>query len=75
MARSMSMASEPPAPCESPKPQKLRKSAVYKIVTVIILVLLALWLWRIYTRLPPAHPLQYPAAFSCADLICFEALQ
>jgi hypothetical protein len=57
------MSAIPPAPQWSPEPPKLNKSTVYKIVIVIVLVLLACWLWRVYKHLPPAHPLQYPAAY------------
>lgn len=58
------MSPEPPASHEPPEPPKLRKSTVYKIVTVIIFVLIAYWLWKIYTHLPPTQPLQYPADYS-----------
>ena len=54
------MLPEPPASNEPPEP-KLRKSTVYKIVAVIILVLLAYWFWKTYTHLPPPQPLQYPS--------------
>jgi hypothetical protein len=56
----MSMPPEPPAPHEPPERAKSKRSTVYKIVTVIIFVLLAYWVWKIYTHIP-AQPLQYPA--------------
>jgi hypothetical protein len=55
------MPPESPAFREPPEPPKLRKSTVYKVVVVIILVLVAYWLWKIYTHLPPPQPLSYPS--------------
>jgi hypothetical protein len=49
-----------PASHKVPEPPKLRKSTVYKIVMIIILLLIAYWLWKAYTYLPPPQPLQYP---------------
>jgi len=57
------MTREPPARYEVPEPPKLKKSTVIKIGIVVILVLLAYWLWKVFIHLPPAHPLQYPADY------------
>jgi hypothetical protein len=58
------MPPEAPESYEPPESPKLRKTTVYKIVAVIILILVAYWLWKMYTHLPPAQPLQYPADYT-----------
>jgi hypothetical protein len=34
---------------------------VYKIVVLIIIVLVAYLVWKMYSHLPPERPFQYPA--------------
>ena len=59
-------------PYEPPEPPESKNSTrhisgiprvAYKIVGVIILILLVYWVWKMYTRLPPARPIQYPADY------------
>ena len=58
-------------PYEPPEPPESKDSArqngiptiVYKVVGVILLALLIYWVWKLYTRLPPPHPIQYPADY------------
>jgi hypothetical protein len=53
------MPPQPPRP-RRPQPPLLKSSTIYKTLLVIAVVLIAFWLWRVYTHLPPAQPLQYP---------------
>jgi hypothetical protein len=57
------MTQEPLEPGWAPEPPKVKKGTVFKIGIVIAIVLLGYWLWRIYSHLPPAHPLEYPADY------------
>jgi hypothetical protein len=57
------MTQEPPEPGWAPEPPKVKKGTVFKIGIVMAIVLLGYWLWRIYTHLPPARPLEYPADY------------
>ena len=50
-----------PPPHKVSKAPKLRKSTVYKIVMVIVVLVIAYGLWKAYTHLPPPQPLQYPS--------------
>lgn len=68
--RSMSVL--PYEPPEPPEPPESKNSArhppgipviAYKIVGVILVALLIYWLWRTYTRFPPAQPIHYPADY------------
>jgi hypothetical protein len=38
-------------------------AVAYKIAGLILLVLLVYWLWRTYTRLPAAQPVQFRADY------------
>jgi len=59
-------------PYEPPEPPSVRTSPhvpripviAYKIAGLILLVLLVYWLWRTYTRLPAAQPVQFPADYT-----------
>ena len=44
-----------------PKPLGVKNSTVYKVVAVIVFVLIAYFVWKAYTHLPPPQPLQYPS--------------
>jgi hypothetical protein len=65
----MTLPYEPPEPPELPEPQSKNTARigipliVYKIVGLILLILLVYWVWRTYTRLPAAQPVQFPADY------------
>jgi hypothetical protein len=62
----------PALPYEPPELPESKNSArhagipivAYKIVGLILLVLFVYWLWRTYTRLPAAQPVQFPADYT-----------
>jgi hypothetical protein len=54
----------PLPPCEPPESPKLRRSTVYKILGIIILILLAYWMCKVWSHLLPAQPVQYPADYT-----------
>jgi hypothetical protein len=56
---------EPPEPAESKDAEHILGIPIiaYKIGGIILIVLLLFWVWRMYRRLPPAQPAQYPAVY------------
>jgi hypothetical protein len=54
-------------PHDPPRSPKITGSTVYKIVIVVLILVLAYLIWRVFTHLPPAHPLQYPADYLLAS--------
>jgi hypothetical protein len=50
-------------PHDPRRPPKIARSTVYKIAIIVILLVLAYCMWRVFTHLPPAQPLKYPADY------------